>query len=79
MMNGETGSPNTRRLLIVGALALLFVVSFGLTLIFLGGAEETSVAQKTPVTQETSVKVASTAREAPTTQEISNAEAPSTA
>lgn len=79
MTNGETGSRNTRRLLIIGALALLFVVSFGLTLILLGGKEETSVAQRTPATQEAATtQVMSGAQEATTTKEISGAEAPST-
>lgn len=72
-MSEETGSRNTRRLLIVGALALLFVVSFGFTLIFLGGEEETSVAQRTPATQETA-----TTQEATTMKEMSGTEAPST-
>lgn len=66
-MNGETESPNTRRLLIVGALALLFVVSFGLTLIFFGGREQTPVAQRAPTTQGIS-----------TTRETSRAETAST-
>lgn len=72
-MNGETGSRNTRRLLIVGALALLFVVSFGFTLIFLRGGEEAPVAQKTLATQETSGTEATS-----TAQETSNAGTPST-
>lgn len=53
-MNGESGSQSTRRSLIVGALALLFIVSFGLTLALLGGGENTPVAQKSPTAGETS-------------------------
>jgi hypothetical protein len=78
-MNGETGSRNMRRLLVVGALALLFVVSFGLTLIFLGGEEETSVAQRTPATQEAVDTRETSAKEAvSTTEDTSGTGAPPT-
>lgn len=66
-MNGETGSRYTRRLLIMGMLALLFVGAFVVTLIFLGGGEETPVAQRTPATKEMT-----------TTRDISDGETPPT-
>lgn len=62
-MNGRTGTRNTRRLLIFGALALLFVVSFGVTLILLGSGEEATVSQRTSVTNgESNAETPSTAR-----------------
>ncbi|MGB3683256.1 MAG: hypothetical protein WA990_12335 [Rubrobacteraceae bacterium] len=77
-MNGETGSRNTRRLLIVGALALLFIVSFVLTLVLLGGEEETAVSQRTPTTQGASATQESSTKEMSTTRETSSAETAST-